>query len=59
MSVPGAFIDSGGVTGTIPSSVGSVPTGSIITVYNSNGKELYHYTTTAANSPAVTRRTAR
>ena len=53
VAVPGSFIDSGGVNGTIPSSVvgGSVPAGTLITVYNNAGQELYHYTTTAANSP--------
>ena len=57
-SVPGTFIDSGGVYGSIPSAlVGggySVPTGTEITVYNSDGQELYSYTTTATNRPSVT-----
>jgi hypothetical protein len=52
--VPGSFIDSGGVTGTIPSTVGSVPVGSDIKVYNDAHQLLYEYTTTAANSPQVT-----
>ena len=52
--VPASFIDSGGVNGTIPSSViGSLPTGTQITVYNSSGTELYTYNTTATNTPAV------
>jgi hypothetical protein len=57
-SVPGTFIDSGGVYGSIPSDlVGggySVPTGTHITVYNGDGQELYSYTTTATNKPSVT-----
>ncbi len=55
VSVPGTFIDSGGVDGTIPSSVaGSLPSGSVITVYNSTGStELYQYTTSATNTPTV------
>ena len=54
-NVPGSFIDSGGVYGTIPSSVtGSLPAGTVITVYNNAGTELYQYTTTATNSPTVT-----
>jgi len=53
-SVPASFIDSGGVNGTIPSSViGSVPPGTEITVYNSAGDQLYSYVTTATNSPTV------
>jgi hypothetical protein len=55
--LPGSFIDSGGVYGTIPSSVvggsGTVPAGTVITVYNSAGQELYHYTTTATDAPTV------
>ncbi|MDT5021829.1 MAG: hypothetical protein QOI33_2353, partial [Mycobacterium sp.] len=42
-------IDSGGVFGTIPSSLvsgGSVPAGTLISVYNTGGQELYSYTTT-------------
>jgi hypothetical protein len=40
-------IDSGGVFGTIPSSlVSSVPSGTVITVENAAGQELYSYTTT-------------
>jgi PE family len=54
VAVPGSYIDSGGVYGTIPSSVvGSVPPGTQITVYNSAHTELYQYTTTATNSPTV------
>jgi hypothetical protein len=55
VSVPGSYIDSGGVYGTIPSSVvGSVPPGTTITVYNNSGQELYSYTTNATDSPTVT-----
>jgi hypothetical protein len=42
-------IDSGGVFGTIPSSLvsgSSVPSGTVITVDNAAGQELYSYTTT-------------
>ena len=54
LPVAASFIDSGGVNGTIPSSViGSLPTRTLITVYNSSGTELYPYNTTATNSPAV------
>jgi PE-PGRS C-terminal aspartyl peptidase-like domain/PE family/PGRS repeats len=55
--VPGSFIDSGGVYGTIPSSVvggaGSVAPNTEITVYNSDGDVLYTYTTTATDTPTV------
>ena len=52
--VAGSYIDSGGVYGTIPSSVaGSVPANTLITVYNSGGTELYQYTTNGTNSPTV------
>jgi hypothetical protein len=57
-SVPGTYIDSGGVYGSIPSDlVGggySVPAGTKITVYDGADQELYSYTTTATNSPSVT-----
>jgi hypothetical protein len=54
-NVPFSYIDSGGVNGTIPSSVaGSVPPGTQITVYNSAQQPLYTYTTTATDSPTVT-----
>lgn len=50
-------VDSGGVYGTIPSNLvggaSSVPPGTVITVYNSSGTELYSYTTTAADAPTV------
>lgn len=56
----GAFIDSGGLRGTIPSSlipgvaVGNLlPAGTIITVYNSDGVMLYSQTATATNAPLV------
>lgn len=52
-----ANIDSGGVYGSIPSSLvggaGTVPPGTTITVDNSAGQMLYSYVTTATNSPAV------
>ncbi len=55
-------IDSGGVYGSIPSSVlgtgqtsGNVPAGTMISVYTPDGQTLlYSYTTTASNSPLVT-----
>jgi hypothetical protein len=49
-SVPGSYIDSGGVYGTIPTSVSP---GETITVYNSAHQELYSYVTTATNTPTV------
>ncbi|MEK0618212.1 PecA family PE domain-processing aspartic protease, partial [Mycobacterium ulcerans] len=57
-----AVIDSGGVDGTISSSVlgtgqvsGTVPAGTTISVYTSDGSTLlYSYTTTATNGPTVT-----
>jgi PE family len=53
--VPGSFIDSGGVYGTIPSTAaGALPAGTEITVYSSSGAELYSYTTTGTNTPTVT-----
>jgi hypothetical protein len=43
------IIDSGGVFGTIPSSLAtSVPAGTEITVFNAAGQELYSYPTTGA-----------
>jgi hypothetical protein len=55
-------IDSGGVYGTIPSSViggnqlsGNLPAGTVISVYTADGQTLlYSYTTTATNTPTVT-----
>ncbi len=60
-TVPVMF-DSGGVTGTIPSSVytgsvvnGAVPVGTTISVYTADTHTLlYSYTTTATNTPTVT-----
>ncbi len=53
-------MDSGGEQGYLPSSLGigqvsgSVPAGTTISVYTSDGHTLlYSYTTTAANSPTV------
>jgi hypothetical protein len=51
-----AIIDSGGVYGTIPSSLvgSSVPAGTTISVYASDGTTLlYTYQTTGTNSPTV------
>lgn len=50
------LIDSGGVTGTLPSTImgASVPIGTVISVYDSNGTLLYSYTTTSSYSPVVT-----
>lgn len=61
-----AIIDSGGVFGTMPSSVpgaaavavnGAIPNGTEISVYNQNGELLYSYTTSetlvGSNGPAV------
>ena len=55
-----AIVDSGGEQGYLPSSLGvgqsfgSVPAGTTISVYASDGHTLlYSYTTTAANSPTV------
>ena len=61
VSVPNAYIDSGFNNGYIGSSIytgpttsrGTVPAGTRITVYNSDGTLLYSYTTTATNGPAV------
>ena len=60
-TVSGAYIDSGGLTGAIPStlisdvSVGdTVPVGTTITVYSSGGTELYSETvTSSATAPDV------
>jgi VCBS repeat-containing protein len=57
-----AVIDSGGVYGTIPSSViggsqlsGNLPAGTVISVYTGDGQTLlYSYTTTGTNTPTVT-----
>jgi hypothetical protein len=43
------IIDSGGVFGTIPSSLATtVPAGTEITVFNDAGQELYSYSTSGA-----------
>jgi hypothetical protein len=55
-------IDSGGVYGTIPSTLlgtgqtsGTVPAGTVISVYTSDGHTLlYSYTTTATNGLTIT-----
>jgi hypothetical protein len=60
-SAPGAYIDSGDLSGTIPSDLApgvpvgdSLPTGTTITVYTSSDQELYSYTVTgSANAPEV------
>ncbi|HEU4360321.1 MAG TPA: PecA family PE domain-processing aspartic protease [Mycobacterium sp.] len=56
-----AVIDSGGVTGTIPSTLlttgqtsGMVPVGTEISVYTPTGTLLYSYVTTATDGPFVT-----
>jgi PE family len=56
-----AVVDSGGERGYLPSSLGigqasgSVPAGTSISVYTSDGHTLlYSYTTTAASSPTIT-----
>lgn len=55
------MFDSGGINGTIPSALASlpsggfVPAGTTISVYTSDGQTLlYSYTTTATNTPFVT-----
>ena len=55
MQAVSAVIDSGGEQGYLPSSVaGSLPAGTTISVYTSDGSTLlYSYTTTAGNSPTV------
>jgi hypothetical protein len=60
-STPGAYIDSGDLTGTIPHdlappgvAVGDyLPAGTTIAVYTSTGDPLYSYTVTDANAPLV------
>ncbi|ORW95690.1 hypothetical protein AWC27_06175 [Mycobacterium szulgai] len=57
-----AIIDSGGVTGTMPSyllgngqSSGPLPAGTVINVYTSDGSTLlYHWVTSAGYTPTVT-----
>jgi PE family len=57
----GGFIDSGGLTGSIPSNLitgvatgDTVPTGTTITVYTSSGQELYSQTiTSSSDAPYV------
>lgn len=58
-AVPDAFIDSGGLSGTIPSNLipsvpvgDAVPAGTTITVFSSS-QELFTETVTAANDPSV------
>jgi hypothetical protein len=49
------IVDSGGVFGTIPTSVtGSVPVGSHIYVTSTGGQPLYDYVVTSANAPSST-----
>jgi hypothetical protein len=50
------LIDSGGVTGTLPSTImgSTIPVGTVISVYDSNGVLLYTYTTTSSYTPVVT-----
>jgi len=56
----GAFIDSGGLTGTVTSNEfpgipvgGTLPAGTTLTVYTSSDQELYSETITGANAPYV------
>ncbi len=51
-----AVIDSGGVYGTIPSSLtGDLPVGTVVSVYTDNGQTLlYSYETDGTNTPTVT-----
>lgn len=51
-----AIIDSGGVYGTVPSSLASnLPVGTVISVYSTDGQTLlYSYTTDATNTPTIT-----
>jgi hypothetical protein len=54
-----ATLDSGGVYGSIPSSVigntQNLPTGTVVSVYTADGQTLlYSYTTTATNTPTIT-----
>jgi hypothetical protein len=48
-----AIADSGGVYGTMPSSIigGGLPNGTLITIYAPNGTPLYHYTTNGIDTP--------
>ncbi len=48
-----AIVDSGGVYGTMPSSIigGGLPNGTLITIYAPNGTPLYHYTTSGIDTP--------
>ena len=48
-----AIVDSGGVYGTMPSSIagGGLPDGTMITIYDSNGTKLYSYPTSGINTP--------
>jgi hypothetical protein len=51
-----AIFDSGGLNGTIPSSLiggGSSVVGQEISVYNTDGELLYSYTPTANDAPTV------
>jgi hypothetical protein len=50
------LIDSGGVTGTLPSTIAGsgLPDGTTISVYDSSGNLLYTYKTTSTNSPVAT-----
>jgi hypothetical protein len=52
-SVP-SIVDSGGVFGTMPSSIigGGLPDGTKITIYTASGTPLYTYTTSGINTPA-------
>lgn len=50
------LIDSGGVTGTLPSTIAGsgLADGTVISVYDSSGNLLYTYKTTSTNTPVAT-----
>ncbi|WP_138233205.1 PecA family PE domain-processing aspartic protease [Mycolicibacterium aubagnense] len=50
------LIDSGGVTGTLPSTIAGsgLSDGTVISVYDSSGNLLYTYKTTSTNTPVAT-----
>ncbi len=49
-----AIVDSGGVYGTMPSSIGIPPAGTVVHVYSDNGvTQLYQYTVDSTNAPST------